>query len=218
MVEYPAVFRHIGLLGDESPGVAELLFIQSSNIVQLWSKEPDAEFKGNVGNMSSRKAGARSSSRTEFPFKTLFAVCGQTLKDVLLRQPIGHLQQGARRRAKGPRLLLRLPLATLTTNARHDRGFVNVQTRARCVDDLHEVSPHGSSPEDIEEWSNLLCVLSQPGRRQFRVRSDVRIRLTLGLEGTKLITDLVRSRATAYHTIATAPFHGFRVPRSAHDD
>jgi len=62
--------------------------------------------------------------------------------------------------------------------------------------------------------SNLLCVLSHRGRRQFRVRSDVRVRLTLGLEGTKLNTDLVQSRATTYHTTAAAHFHGFRVPRS----
>jgi hypothetical protein len=30
--ERPKVFRRVGLLGDESPGIAELLFIQSSNI------------------------------------------------------------------------------------------------------------------------------------------------------------------------------------------
>jgi hypothetical protein len=35
VVEYPEVFHHVGLLVDESPGVAGLLFIQSSNSFSL---------------------------------------------------------------------------------------------------------------------------------------------------------------------------------------
>src|SRR6476646_8590141 len=42
-------------------------------------------------------------------------------------------------------------------------------------------SPGETRPEDIGTRNNLLCVLYR-GRRQFRVRSDVRVRLTLGLE------------------------------------
>src|SRR5262245_34726919 len=47
-------------------------------------------------------------------------------------------------------------------------------------------SPGETCPEDIGTRNNLLCVLSR-GRRQFRVRSDVRVRLTLGLEAPNSI-------------------------------
>ena len=35
-VEHSVVFRRVGLLGDESPGIAELLFIQSSNTLKTY--------------------------------------------------------------------------------------------------------------------------------------------------------------------------------------
>jgi hypothetical protein len=43
--EHPEAFCRVGLLGDESPGKAELLFIQSSNIFKIQAKDPAVEIK-----------------------------------------------------------------------------------------------------------------------------------------------------------------------------
>jgi hypothetical protein len=58
-------------------------------------------------------------------------------------------------------------------------------------------SPVDLTPEDIEKMSNLLCVLPHDEERQSRVRSDVRTRLTLGLESTKNITASSGARSPA---------------------
>jgi len=57
-------------------------------------------------------------------------------------------------------------------------------------------SPIDLTPEDIEIMSNLLCVLPHDEERQSRVRSDVRTRLTRGLEGTKNNNGLIWCKVT----------------------
>jgi hypothetical protein len=66
--------------------------------------------------------------------------------------------------------------------------------------------PVDLTPEDIEIMSNLLCVLPHDEEQQSRVRSDVRTRLTRGLESTKYITASSGARSTANIADAAALF------------
>jgi hypothetical protein len=66
--------------------------------------------------------------------------------------------------------------------------------------------PRKGGLEDIATMSNLLYVLSPSGRPQFRVCSDVRVRLTLGLQGHQLNTDLVQARQAPSITIRDSIF------------
>src|SRR5271154_2483647 len=117
------------------------------------------------------------------------------MRHALFGQPIRQFQQLLRFGAEGPRFLVCASFAAVTAHANHDGFLVNVQTCTTGVNDVHGSLSSRLALEDIVRMSNLLCVLSHAGRRQFRVRSDVRATLTLGLESTKYTTDLVQSRA-----------------------
>jgi hypothetical protein len=79
---------------------------------------------------------------------------------------------------------MHLPIGFESPQTGDYRLLVNVQTGTARINDVHEKPPGDAPGEDIEQQSNLLCVLPNKGGNNFGYAAMSGTRLTHGFENT----------------------------------